>query len=104
LRAYEALLLAYGTDYQQVRHEHTSDNIGSFFAPSPFTARMFEMRQQFDYAELEGRLLSSSYAPLEGHPKYGPMLTELHRIFEAHKKGGRVSMEYRTRMYYGHLS
>jgi SAM-dependent methyltransferase len=104
LRAYEALLLAYGTDYQQVRHEDTSDNIGSFFAPSPFTARMFEMRQQFDYGELEGRLLSSSYAPLEGHPKYGPMLTELHRIFEAHKKGGRVSMEYRTRMYYGHLS
>ena len=36
LRDYEQLLLQYGTDYQEVRHEHTTDNIGSFFAPSPF--------------------------------------------------------------------
>src|ERR1700675_1986209 len=28
LRAYEDLLVAYGPDYEQVRHEHTSDNIG----------------------------------------------------------------------------
>src|SRR6266478_4371064 len=104
LRAYEDLLVTYGTDYGQVRHEHTTDNIGSFFAPAPFAARVFEMRQQFDYAQLEGRLLSSSYAPLEGHPGYRPMLEELRRVFDGQQENGRVGMEYRTRMYYGHLS
>ena len=104
LRAYEDLLLAYGTDYEQVRHEHTTDNIGEFFAPTPFERRVFDMRQDFDYAELEGRLLSSSYAPTQGHPNYVPMLKELRRIFDACKKEGRVGMEYRTRMYYGQIS
>jgi len=103
LRAYEQLLITYGTDYQRVRHENTTDNIGSFFTPSPFKERVFEMQQNFDYAELEGRLLSSSYSPLEGNPNYTPMLTELRGIFEAHKIDGRISMEYRTRMYYGRL-
>jgi ubiquinone/menaquinone biosynthesis C-methylase UbiE len=104
LRAYEDLLLTYGTDYGQVRHERTTDNIGSFFAPARFAARVFEMRQQFDYAQLEGRLLSSSYAPMEGHPEYKPMLKELRGVFDGHQENGRVGMEYRTRMYYGHLS
>lgn len=104
LRAYEELLLACGTDYEQIRHEHTTDNIDEFFAPSPFEARVFDMRQDFGYAELEGRLLSSSYAPMQGHPNYYPMLKELRRIFDAHKKDGRVSMEYLTRMYYARLS
>ena len=104
LRAYEQLLMTYGTDYQQVRHENTTHNISSFFAPSPFEERVFAMQQNFDYTELEGRLLSSSYAPLEGHPNYPPMLAELRRIFETHQVNGRVGIEYRTRMYYGRLS
>ena len=104
LRSYEDLLLSYSTDYEQVRHEHTTDKIDSFFAPSTFETRVFDMRQEFDYAELEGRLLSSSYAPMECDPNYEPMLKELHRIFDAYQKDGRVGMEYRTRMYYGHLS
>ena len=103
LRAYEQLLVTCGTDYQQVRHENTTGNIGSFFAPSRFEERIFEMQQNFDYAELEGRLLSSSYAPLEGHPNCAPMLADLRRLFETHQADGRVSMEYRTRMYYGQL-
>lgn len=103
LRAYEELLLTYGTDYEQVRHEYTTDNIGDFFNPTRFNTRVFDLRQDFDYAQLEGRLLSSSYAPMKGHPNYEPMLQELRRIFEAHNKGGRVAMEYFTRLYYGQL-
>jgi hypothetical protein len=61
------------------------------------------MRQEFDYAGLEGRLLSSSYAPGPGHPKHAPMLRELRRIFEKHARGGRVTFEYKTRVYFGHL-
>jgi ubiquinone/menaquinone biosynthesis C-methylase UbiE len=103
LRDYENLLITYGTDYQQIRHEHTTDNIGSFFTPSPFEQRVFATQQDFGYAELEGRLLSSSYAPLAEHPRHAPMLQELRRIFDAHQQNGRVGMKYRTRMYYGGL-
>ena len=104
LRAYEKLLLTYGTDYEQVRHEYTTDNIGDFFTPTPFETRVFAMRQDFVYAELEGRLLSSSYAPMPGHANYEPMLQKLRPIFDEHQKDGRVAMEYLTRVYYGRLT
>ena len=103
LRDYENLLQAYGTDYADVRHEHTTDAVNVFFDPAPFRERVFTMRQEFDYAGLEGRLLSSSYAPGPGHPKHAPMVRELHRIFEAHAVAGRVSFDYKTKMYFGRL-
>ena len=104
LREYEELLLQYGTDYEKVRHEHTTDNIGGFFEPTPFGQRAFDMRQDFDYAQLEGRLLSSSYAPGEGHPQHEAMLRELRRLFDAHHNNGRIGMDYVTRMFFGRLT
>ena len=77
LREYEKLLLTYGTDYEDVRHERTTTAIDGFFAPAPDQVRVFDMHQEFDYPALEGRLLSSSYTPQPGHPKYRPMLKEL---------------------------
>jgi len=103
LREYEHLLLACGTDYTEVRHERTTDEIDSFFAPSPYQSRVFEMRQECDYAALEGRLLSSSYVPGPEHPSYASMLHELHRLFETHQGGGHVWLEYDTRVYFGQL-
>ena len=61
------------------------------------------MRQEFDYAGLEGRLLSSSYAPGPEHPRHAPMLRELRRIFEAHAIAGRTIFDYKTRVYFGRL-
>ena len=103
LRDYEQLLLKYGTDYQDVRHERTTDAVNEFFDPAPFQARVFDMRQEFDYAGIEGRLLSSSYAPGPGHPKYEPMLRELRQIFDAHAVAGRATFDYQTRVYFGPL-
>jgi SAM-dependent methyltransferase len=102
LREYEQLLLSYGTDYQDIRHEGTTAAVHEFFDPQPFQEDVFAMRQEFDYTGLEGRLLSSSYAPGAGHPKHEPMLAELRRIFNEHAVHGCVGFEYRTRMYYGH--
>ena len=83
LRNYEQLLLTYGTDYKEVRHERTTESVNEFFDPAPYRERVFDMRQEFDYAGVEGRLLSSSYAPGPGHPQHEPMLRELRRIFRA---------------------
>jgi SAM-dependent methyltransferase len=104
LRDYEQLLLTYGTDYEEVRHERTTAAVNQFFDPSPFRERVLEMRQEFDYAGVEGRLLSSSYAPGPGHRQHATMLRELRRIFELSSAEGRVAFEYKTRLYFGHLS
>jgi hypothetical protein len=61
------------------------------------------MSQRFDYEGLAGRLLSSSYAPLDGQPGHDAMMRELQRIYRAHAQDGKVAIEYKTRVFYGHL-
>jgi len=104
LRDYEQLLLTYGTDYEDVRHERTTQAVNEFFDPASFQEREFEMRQEFDYAGVEGRLLSSSYAPGPEHPQHAPMLRELRRIFDARAVQDRVVFEYKTRLYFGRVT
>jgi|SRR6266849_7450393 len=103
LQSYEKLLLTYGTDYNEVRRVDSAMSIDAFFAPSTFKAQFFETLQEFDYAGLEGRLLSSSYTPQAGHPNYEPLLRELRDLFDAHQKNGLVTLHYNTRVYYGRL-
>ena len=103
LRAYEQLLIEYGTDYQDVRSERTTEQIETFFAPSQFHAQKFDYLQAFDHPALEGRLLSSSYTPQASAVGYAPMLRELRRIFDAHQVDGRVVFDYDTRVYFGQL-
>lgn len=103
LRDYEELLLTYGTDYNEIRHERTTEMIHDFFAPRPCQQRIFPTQQQFDYQGLAGRLCSSSYAPLQDHSSYAPMMKELERIYRIHAKDDTVAFEYKTRVYYGKL-
>ena len=104
LGAYEKLVLDFGTDYKEVRHERTTETIHEFFSPTPFHSRVFDNHQEIDYAGLEGRLLSSSYTPSTDHPNYKPMLAELGRIFDTHQSEGKVVLDYKTRVYYAQLS
>jgi len=103
LRDYEQLLLDYGTDYKEVRHERTTAIIHEFFAPAAYRERVFDLGQRFDYEGTAGRLLSSSYAPLEGHPSHRPMMQELQRIFRTRARNNIVEFEYNTRVFYGRL-
>ncbi len=104
LRNYEELLLKFGTDYKDVRHERTTEAVNEFFGPQPFQERVFAVRQEFDYAGLEGRLLSSSYAPGPEHPQHRPMLADLKRLFEQYAESEHVAFDYKTRVYFGRLS
>jgi ubiquinone/menaquinone biosynthesis C-methylase UbiE len=103
LSDYEALLLQYGTDYQEVRHENVAGEISRFFAPQSFQLKRLENFQHFNYESLRGRVCSASYTPEPGHPNFEPMFTELSRIFDKHNNQGIVSFEYETTVYYGHL-
>jgi SAM-dependent methyltransferase len=103
LRDYEKLLLDFGTDYEKVRHERTTDRVTEFFGPAKFRSAVFPNRQLFDFEGLRGRLLSSSYTPPSGDARHEPMLAELRRIFDAHSVDGRVSFDYQTRVYWSQL-
>jgi len=102
LRAYEQMLLKFGTDYQEVRHERVYQDVESFFSRG-FKLRTFDNRQRFDFQGVKGRLLSSSYVPAPGHEDFVAMLEELRNIFDEHQKGGDVAFEYDTRVYFGQL-
>jgi SAM-dependent methyltransferase len=102
LQQYEALLLRYGTDYQKVRHENITDDIATFFLPESFQLKSLENAQHFDFESLKGRLLSSSYTPDATHPNFEPMLRELESVFAKNNQEGMVTIEYETRIYYGH--
>lgn len=101
-RDYEALLLEYGTDYAEVKRRDAASQ--AFFGEIKHVKRVLPNFQEFDYAALEGRLLSSSYTPPSGHPSHEPMLRELRRIFEGHQRTGTVLMEYDTNLYFGQLA
>jgi hypothetical protein len=104
LEGYENLLLTYGTDYEAVNNKQTDRReVKSFFGKGRFTNQILQNRQCFDFEGLKGRLLSSSYTPEAGHPRYEAMLQAIESIFETHQVDGVVTFEYDTTVHYGQL-
>ncbi|HET8826042.1 MAG TPA: class I SAM-dependent methyltransferase [Terriglobales bacterium] len=100
---YEELVVNYGTDYSEVQRLGRIFEGLEFFTPYSCEKRTLPNYQDFDYESLEGRLLSSSYAPQRGDRSFEPMIADLRRIFEKHQSGGQVRMEYDTNIYFGKL-
>ena len=98
---YEELVVKYGTDYSEVQRLGRIFEGLEFFTPYSCEKRTLPNYQDFDYESLEGRLLSSSYAPQPGDPSFDPMIVGLKRVFEKHQRSGRVRMEYDTNIYFG---
>ncbi|RAR44441.1 class I SAM-dependent methyltransferase [Paenibacillus sp. MDMC362] len=104
LEAYEQLLLTYGTDYKEVDQKNISrETLAAFFRGGDMREAKFFNRQTFDYEGLCGRLQSSSYAPLPGHPNYDPMMNELRTIYERNEQAGCVFFDYETEVYWGEV-
>ncbi len=103
LRAYEDLLLRYGTDYHEVRHENVAGKLAEFFAPNEFKLVNLDNFQHFDLTAFQGRVASASYTPEPGHPNFEAMAEGLRHIFDEHNVDGTVTFEYDTRVYYGQL-
>jgi hypothetical protein len=97
LIAYEALLQRFATDYNLVNHASLNDDtFVQLYGTNAYERRSFPNIQQFDYKGLEGRLLSSSYAPAKGHPDHETMLSELRQLFDETEKDSLIGFEYRT--------
>jgi len=105
LADYENLLLEYGTDYQAVAERYQDDaTMRAWYGQGFVAAASFPNVQRMDFQALRGRLLSSSYAPAEGHPRHAPMLEALRAIFDRHASDGHVEFAYLTRAFAGTLS
>ena len=104
LRAFEALLRKFGTDYSCVNESYPrEEQMRAFFQHSAYHQQRIPNLQVFDFDGLAGRVRSSSYMPADDHPQFLPMMAELRSIFSAHQQDGSVRMEYLTRLYYGHM-
>lgn len=117
LQGYEALSIEFATDYTQIDHRHVDDRaVAEFFAPERCEKRIVPNHQTFDYVGLQGRLLSSSYAPPAGHERHEPMLAALRKLFDEYAEPGdpsaaekypagtpTVRIEYATEVYFGPL-
>lgn len=104
LRAYESLLHCFSLDYAAVDHRKKSDpdTLRGFFRGRHHRAALSNA-QVLDWTGLQGRVLSSSYAPMPGQPNHDAMFRELRRIFDAHQQDGRITFEYETEVYWGRL-
>jgi SAM-dependent methyltransferase len=104
LRAYEQLLRTYSPDYAQVDHRLIDqDVIRATFPTVSFKLQSFDNQQHFDFEGVQGRLMSSSYAPEADQPNHAPLMAELADIFQWYQTNGEIVFEYDTRVNYGRL-
>jgi SAM-dependent methyltransferase len=103
-RAYEDILVKYGTDYERVRDSYPKGrDVQSFFLGGEFLHHTVPNVQFLDGDGLAGRLRSGSYVPQESHANFAPMMDALRELFGRYQENGRVRVEYATHLYAGRL-
>lgn len=91
--AYEQFLLEHGIDYKAVKEQHVGrKRLAQFFAPSPMKCESLLNAQPLSLEALKGRVLSSSYIPQPGDPRFPAMESALEKLFAEHAQNGAVTM------------
>jgi len=98
--AYDAIVKRYAPEINRIQE----DKIAIVFGGRDWRLAAFPNEQRLDLAGLQGRLSSSSYAPLAGTPKHQEMLRALSAIFDQYQRDGAVTLLYQTLVYFGHLN
>ena len=103
--AYERFLLDYGIDYRAVKGQHVGrKRLAQFFAPSPMQCESLLNAQPLTLEALKGRVLSSSYIPQSGDPRFPPMEAALEKLFRDYAHEGAVTMIHDCVVCWGQLS
>jgi SAM-dependent methyltransferase len=102
---YEQILTSFGTDYENVKGSHLAEvKLKAFFAPEEMKIATFPNAQDLTLEGLEGRILSSSYMPQPGHPRYEAMHKKIEDLFAREQKNNHVRIEYDCTVAYGRLT
>jgi len=105
LKAYDDSLLAHAPEYPRMLPGPIDMKvIESFFAPRGCDAQVFTNPVEFDFESLEGLVRSTSYVPRPDEAGFAPMIATLRRVFDAHQRGRRVTMQYATRLFLGRIA
>ncbi|HEV2285596.1 MAG TPA: class I SAM-dependent methyltransferase [Steroidobacteraceae bacterium] len=101
LAEYDALLTEHAPDYTRIVASRADPRTMGEYLGAAMEVATFPNQQVLDFAGLEGRLMSSSYAPQKGAPEYRPLMARLRELFDRHAVEGRVVMPYETLVYFG---
>ena len=102
--AYERFLLDYGTDYGAVKQQHVGrKRLAQFFAPAAMQCATILNPQLLTLEALEGRVLSSSYSPQPGHPRFEAMRIALAQLFAETQENGVVTLHHDCVVCWGRL-
>lgn len=102
---YEQILLEFGIDYAAVKGQHMGrKRLAAFFAPGAMECTVLPNEQSFSLEGVEGRILSSSYMPQPGHPRFAAMRQAIRSLFERTQSDGFVTMKHDCVVCRGRLS
>ncbi len=98
---YEALLKQEISNYKEVLHRNISDRlIADFLSPLKLVKKQFVNKQHFNFEQLKGRLLSSSYCPQEG-AEIISLFKKLEYLYEKYSTNDQIEFKYKTQLYLG---
>jgi SAM-dependent methyltransferase len=104
-RDYEQLLQDFGVDYERIRHRHSAEEVvGGFFGHERYRESTLPNPTSLDWPTLVARVLSASYMPQPDSAAYAPMEKKLRELFDAAQAGGKVTMNYVTRVFHGEIA
>jgi ubiquinone/menaquinone biosynthesis C-methylase UbiE len=102
LRGYENIISKYGKDYRKINDTQIDQKrIQKFYGSDKFYKKYFPNLQLFNFEGLKGRLLSSSYIPLENDLQFEQMIADLQCLFDEFQQDNYVEFKYKTEVYYG---
>lgn len=104
LADYEALLKRHSSEYERITASRADPTTMRLFLGPTMQLETFPNQQHLDFEGLEGRLMSSSYAPEPGSAEHRPMIARLREIFDRHAQDGRITLPYRTLVYFAQAS
>jgi hypothetical protein len=87
-----------------VDHKQIDDSVVQEFFGRAARKKVFPNSQDFDFAGLKGRLLSSSYVPDSTAPKHEQMLHALEELFARHETKEQVRFDYNSVVYFQQLA
>ena len=99
MQDYDALVRRYATEREPI----TPGQLDDFFGAGRWQIRRLRNQQIFDLTSLQGRLNSSSYAPLPESPEHQSMMQDLTALFDTYQSNGQIVFTYRTDVIVGSL-